>query len=96
MAELPREFAPSPQVKAWLLTASLERKRALTELLIPLALNPLPGGSLLKIMENKEPPEILPRGYTVPFCNDECLLRYEIPVRTEDPIKLVFVFDPEV
>lgn len=50
---------------------------------------------MLRIMENKEAPDFLPRSYTVPFCDAECLLLYEIPVIAEDPIKLVFVFDAE-
>jgi hypothetical protein len=88
--EVPRDFAPSPSVRDWIAKASPRERQALTDLLVALARHPLPGGSLLRIMEHKDPWEI-PMSYTVPFCDGECLLLYEIPIRAEEPIKLLLI-----
>lgn len=92
---LPHEFEASPSVQAWIRGATPEKRDALTSVLVILKDHPLPGGSVLKITEHKDPSE-LPAGFNVPFRNGTCLLLYEIPIRAEDPITLVLILDPDL
>jgi hypothetical protein len=80
-------------VQAWIAGAPADAVDAFAALLVTLKDNFLPGGNLLKIMPLKEPMDV-PSGFTVPFYDGSCLLLYEVPLRTEDPIKLLLVFDP--
>lgn len=36
----------------------------------------------------------VPAGFTVPFDQNRCLLLYEVPMRAEDPIRLLLILDP--
>src|SRR5438552_3591380 len=88
-----REFAPSPAVQEWIREASDEARDALVAVLVVIKERPFPGGSLLQIRPFREPVDI-PTGFTVPFYEGRCLLLYEVPLRVEEPIRLVLILDP--
>jgi hypothetical protein len=88
---IPPEFDPSPSVVGWIQHASPEKLEAFTRLLITLKDHFLPGGSLLRISPHQDPATV-PAAFNVPF--DECLLNYEVPLRAEDPIRLLLILDP--
>lgn len=91
MDSFPKEFDVSPAVQEWIRNASPEKRRALTGLLVVLKEHYLPGGTLLRITTHENPLR-LPASFNVPF--DDCLLLYQVPLRTEDQIKLLLVLDP--
>ena len=91
MDSIPPEFDPSDSVRDWIRNAPKDKSDDLTKLLVVLKDHFLPGGSLLRITPHEDPMHI-PSSFNVPF--DDCLLTYQVPLRTEDPIKLLLVTDP--
>lgn len=91
MASIPPEFDASQSVINWIKQASPEKRAAFTKLLLTLKDHYLPGGSLLRISPHEDPMTI-PASFNVQF--DDCLLSYQVPLRAEDPIRLLVVVDP--
>jgi hypothetical protein len=90
-ANIPPEFDASPAVQAWIKEASLDKRNELTKLLVVLKDHYLPGGSLLRITHHQDP-SVVPSSFNVPF--DGCLLNYQVPLRADDPIRLLVILDP--
>jgi hypothetical protein len=90
---MPADFSVSPSVQDWIRQVTEEKRDALTALLMVLKDHFLPGGSLLRISQFKEPAEI-PASFTVPFDEGRCLLLYELPIRADEPIRLLLILDP--
>jgi hypothetical protein len=91
VASVPLGFDASPSVVAWIKQADPDKREAFTDLLLTLKDHPLPGTSLLRISPHEDPSRA-PASFNVPF--DACLLNYRVPLRAEEPIRLLVVLDP--